>query len=204
VPRGLLRQADDLFSASIISTRRNGAPTQSRGEHAHGFHSLLQLAFRCRPRPRTAQGGDRLHHRHLLRLPAHRLRLIVGNLDHALSYTLRRHRRLAQLGDEPRRSHELDDPLAEISGADPERKILRSVQAREREQAMGQLDVLVANAGMARDNLLVQLRDEDWDQVIAVDLTAAFKLMRAAAFGMESTYALAQKLGRQKHASFAI
>ena len=38
------------------------------------------------------------------------------------------------------------------------------------EEAMGQLDILVANAGVTRDNLLVQLRDEDWDQVIAVNL----------------------------------
>jgi 3-oxoacyl-[acyl-carrier protein] reductase len=52
------------------------------------------------------------------------------------------------------------------------------------EQAMGQLDILVANAGMARDNLLVQLRDEDWDQVIAVNLTATFRLSRAAVKGM--------------------
>jgi len=49
---------------------------------------------------------------------------------------------------------------------------------------MGQLDVLVANAGMARDNLLVQLRDEDWDQVIAVNLSATFRLTRAAVKGM--------------------
>src|SRR6201996_2433136 len=52
------------------------------------------------------------------------------------------------------------------------------------EQAMGQLDILVANAGLARDNLLVQLRDEDWDQVIAVNLSATFRLMRAAVRGM--------------------
>jgi len=52
------------------------------------------------------------------------------------------------------------------------------------EEAMGQLDVLVANAGVARDNLLVQLRDEDWDQVIAVNLSATFRLARAAVRGM--------------------
>ena len=40
------------------------------------------------------------------------------------------------------------------------------------EEVMGQLDVLVANAGVTRDNLLVQLRDEDWDQVIAINLGA--------------------------------
>ncbi|HXQ84189.1 MAG TPA: 3-oxoacyl-[acyl-carrier-protein] reductase [Xanthobacteraceae bacterium] len=52
------------------------------------------------------------------------------------------------------------------------------------EAAMGQLDVLVANAGMTRDNLLVQLRDEDWDQVIAINLSATFRLARAAVRGM--------------------
>jgi 3-oxoacyl-[acyl-carrier protein] reductase len=52
------------------------------------------------------------------------------------------------------------------------------------EQAMGQLDILVANAGITRDNLLVQLRDEDWDEVLAVNLTATFRLARAAVRGM--------------------
>ena len=48
------------------------------------------------------------------------------------------------------------------------------------ELAMGQLDILVANAGITRDNLFVQLRDEDWDDVINVNLTATFRLARAA------------------------
>jgi 3-oxoacyl-[acyl-carrier protein] reductase len=52
------------------------------------------------------------------------------------------------------------------------------------EEAMGQLDVLVANAGMTRDNLLVQLRDEDWEDVIAINLSATFRLVRAAVRGM--------------------
>ncbi len=52
------------------------------------------------------------------------------------------------------------------------------------EEAMGRLDILVANAGVTRDNLLVQLRDEDWDQVIAVNLNATFRLARAAVRGM--------------------
>jgi 3-oxoacyl-[acyl-carrier protein] reductase len=52
------------------------------------------------------------------------------------------------------------------------------------EQAMGRLDILVANAGITKDNLLVQLRDEDWDEVVAVNLTAAFRLSRAAVRGM--------------------
>jgi 3-oxoacyl-[acyl-carrier protein] reductase len=53
------------------------------------------------------------------------------------------------------------------------------------EEAMGgRLDILVANAGITRDNLLVQLRDEDWAQVIDINLTATFRLSRAAVRGM--------------------
>jgi 3-oxoacyl-[acyl-carrier protein] reductase len=52
------------------------------------------------------------------------------------------------------------------------------------EAAMGKLDILVANAGITRDNLFVQMRDEDWDAVIAVNLTATFRLARAAVRGM--------------------
>ena len=48
------------------------------------------------------------------------------------------------------------------------------------EAAMGQVDILVANAGITRDNLFVQMRDEDWDDVIEVNLTATFRLARAA------------------------
>jgi 3-oxoacyl-[acyl-carrier protein] reductase len=52
------------------------------------------------------------------------------------------------------------------------------------EAAMGQLDILVNNAGITRDNIFVRLKDEEWDQVIAVDLTAGFRLTRAAVRGM--------------------
>ena len=48
------------------------------------------------------------------------------------------------------------------------------------EETMQKLDVLVANAGVNKDNLFVQLKDEDWDKVIAVNLTATFRLTRAA------------------------
>src|SRR5262245_64226689 len=44
------------------------------------------------------------------------------------------------------------------------------------EEKLERLDVLVANAGVTKDNLFVQLRDEDWDQVIAINLTATFRL----------------------------
>ena len=48
------------------------------------------------------------------------------------------------------------------------------------EKAMQKLDILVANAGVNADNLFVQLTDEAWDKVIAVNLTATFRLTRAA------------------------
>jgi 3-oxoacyl-[acyl-carrier protein] reductase len=52
------------------------------------------------------------------------------------------------------------------------------------EQAMGHLDILVNNAGITRDQIFMRMKDEDWDQVLAVDLTAAFRLARAAVRGM--------------------
>lgn len=45
----------------------------------------------------------------------------------------------------------------------------------------GQLDILVNNAGVTRDNLAMRMKDEEWDQVIGVNLGAAFRLCRAAA-----------------------
>ncbi len=48
------------------------------------------------------------------------------------------------------------------------------------EAAMGQLDILVNNAGVTKDNLFVRMSDEQWDEVIAINLTSAFVLCRAA------------------------
>jgi 3-oxoacyl-[acyl-carrier protein] reductase len=52
------------------------------------------------------------------------------------------------------------------------------------EEKMQKLDILVANAGVTRDNLFVQMKDEEWDQVIAINLSATFRLARAAVKGM--------------------
>jgi 3-oxoacyl-[acyl-carrier protein] reductase len=52
------------------------------------------------------------------------------------------------------------------------------------EAALGQLDILVNNAGITRDNLFLRMKDEEWEQVLAVNLTASFRLMRAATKGM--------------------
>jgi len=46
---------------------------------------------------------------------------------------------------------------------------------------LGKIDILVNNAGITRDNLAMRMKDEEWDQVIRINLEAAFRLMRAAA-----------------------
>jgi len=53
------------------------------------------------------------------------------------------------------------------------------------EAALGApVDILVNNAGITRDNLFMRMKDEDWDQVIAVNLSAAFRLSRGVLRGM--------------------
>jgi 3-oxoacyl-[acyl-carrier protein] reductase len=52
------------------------------------------------------------------------------------------------------------------------------------EAAAGPIDILINNAGITRDNLFMRMKDDEWDQVIAVDLTAAFRLSRAVLRGM--------------------
>jgi len=50
---------------------------------------------------------------------------------------------------------------------------------KEAEKAMGSLDILVNNAGLTRDNLAMRIKDDDWDAVLNINLTAAFKLSKA-------------------------
>ena len=67
---------------------------------------------------------------------------------------------------------DFDDPTA------PERL------ANEAEAAMGRVDILVNNAGITRDALALRMKDEDWQSVLDVDLTAQFRLTRAVLHGM--------------------
>jgi 3-oxoacyl-[acyl-carrier protein] reductase len=80
---------------------------------------------------------------------------------------------VAELGE---RAHALTADLAD-PGA-PDRLV------REAEAATGHIDILVSNAGITRDALALRLKDEDWQAVIEVNLTAAFRLARAALRGM--------------------
>jgi 3-oxoacyl-[acyl-carrier protein] reductase len=57
--------------------------------------------------------------------------------------------------------------------------------------ALGGLDILVANAGITRDGLLLRMKDEDWEAVLKVNLEAYFRLARAALRGM-----MKQRYGR--------
>lgn len=55
---------------------------------------------------------------------------------------------------------------------------------KDAETAMGRVDILVNNAGLTRDALALRMKDEDWQAVVDIDLTAVFRLTRAALRGM--------------------
>jgi 3-oxoacyl-[acyl-carrier protein] reductase len=79
----------------------------------------------------------------------------------------------AALGD---RTHVATADLADPAAAE--------ALVKASETAMGKLDILVSNAGLARDQLALRMRDEDWQRVLDVNLGAGFRLARAALRGM--------------------
>ena len=84
---------------------------------------------------------------------------------------------LAALAAELRdRAHALPADLSDPAAADA---LVKSAEA-----ALGGLDILINNAGLTRDNLAVRMKDEDWQKVLDVNLTAAFRLCRASLRGM--------------------
>jgi len=56
--------------------------------------------------------------------------------------------------------------------------------AKEAEAALGSLDILINNAGLTKDGLVLRMKDDDWQNVLDVNLSAAFRLCRAAVKGM--------------------
>ena len=82
----------------------------------------------------------------------------------------------ALAGELGERAHAITADLADPQAPDS--------LVRDAEAAMGPLDILVNNAGVTRDNLALRMRDEDWAAVIEVNLSAAFRLSRAALRGM--------------------
>jgi 3-oxoacyl-[acyl-carrier protein] reductase len=83
---------------------------------------------------------------------------------------------MALAGELGERAHAITADLADAESAD---RLLRDAEA-----AMGRIDILVNNAGVTRDTLAIRMRDEDWQAVLDVNLTAAFRLTRAALRGM--------------------
>lgn len=68
---------------------------------------------------------------------------------------------------------------ADLSSAEGANKLIQDA-----EQAMGGVDILINNAGLTRDQLAMRMKDEDWQTVLDVNLTAAFRLSRACLRGM--------------------
>ena len=82
----------------------------------------------------------------------------------------------ALAGELKDRVHVVTANLSEAGAADA---LIKDAEAR-----MGALDILVNNAGLTRDMLALRLKDEDWQMVLDVNLTATFRLCRAAMRGM--------------------
>ncbi len=71
-------------------------------------------------------------------------------------------------------------PVLAVPGDVSRREDVERVVGRARER-FGRIDILVNNAGIIRDALLVRMKDEDWDEVLNVNLRGAFLMTRAAA-----------------------
>jgi 3-oxoacyl-[acyl-carrier protein] reductase len=91
--------------------------------------------------------------------------------------------KLEAVRDEIGGGHVLPCNLSDVAEVD---KLVPSAEA-----AMGGIDILVNNAGMTRDNLFMRMKDEEWEDVLAVNLTAAFHLTRSVLRGM-----MKQRFGR--------
>ena len=74
------------------------------------------------------------------------------------------------------RAHVLPADLSDPAAAD---RLVKAADA-----ALGGVDILINNAGLTRDGLAVRIKDEDWQKVLDVNLTSAFRLCRAALRGM--------------------
>ena len=77
------------------------------------------------------------------------------------------------------RVHVLPADLSNLEAVD---KLVSDADA-----AMGQIDILVNNAGLTRDNLSMRMKDEEWNEVIAVNMTATFKLAKAVQSRLKET-----------------
>jgi len=111
----------------------------------------------------------------------------TGGIGGAIARAL--HAQGAKVAVSGTRREVLDTLAAELGGApvlpcDLSNKDSVEALFPDAEKALGQVDILVANAGITKDNLFVALKDEDWDLVLNVNLTSTFRLARAAVKAM--------------------
>ena len=94
--------------------------------------------------------------------------------------------RLAKAGHRVAATYRSGDVPADVLGVQCDLTEPAQVEAAfaQVESSLGNVEVLVANAGITRDTLLMRMSDDDWDQVLATNLTGAFRVARRAARAM--------------------
>jgi len=111
-----------------------------------------------------------------------------GGIGAAIARTLHAHgAQVALSGTRAERLQALADELGErahVVPADLADAAAVAALPGAAEAALGSLDILVNNAGLTRDNLAMRMKDDEWQTVIDVNLTAAFRLSRAVLRGM--------------------
>ncbi|MGI8943422.1 MAG: 3-oxoacyl-[acyl-carrier-protein] reductase [Qipengyuania sp.] len=112
-----------------------------------------------------------------------------GGIGSAIAYALARQgARLALSGSNASKLRSFREQLIDEVGGDHVEitcNLSDTTQVEELVPAtvdtLGSMDILINNAGITRDNLAMRMKDEEWDEVIAINLEASFRLMRAAA-----------------------
>jgi len=110
-----------------------------------------------------------------------------GGIGSAVAATL--HQAGAQVALSGTRREKLEEVAAALSGAAILPCNLKDSAAvdglpKQAEEALGGLDILVCNAGVTHDNLAMRMKDEEWQDVIDINLTATFRLNRGVLRGM--------------------
>ncbi len=95
-------------------------------------------------------------------------------------------RAFAEAGDDVAVTYRTGEPPAGLTGVVCDVTDPATVESAfaEVEERQGPVEVLVANAGITRDTLLLRMSDEDWDAVLATNLTGSFRVARRAAKAM--------------------
>ena len=111
-----------------------------------------------------------------------------GGIGSAVAKTL--HKQGATVVLQARKEGALDDIISDLkdrvipiyTGIDASEKI--DALVKEAENKAGKVDILVNNAGLTRDTLFMRMSDEQWQEVLDINLTACFRLTRAVIRGM--------------------